>query len=209
VRSSLSGHTVGCTVRPAITTRSDPTLARIMTTLSSKPGARAATAAPAYRLGVMLLVGAIAVILGALAFEYIGRLEPCPLCLQQRWAYYAAIPVTFLALVVLAANHERAAALLLFLVALGFLANAGLGVYHAGAEWKFWPGPATCGGTALRPLSSGGGLLKDLATTRVVPCDEAAWRFAGLSLAGWNVITSLFLMILGLKAAFAAVEPNR
>jgi disulfide bond formation protein DsbB len=180
-----------------------------MGTLSPMAARSRATSDPAYRLGAVLLTGTVAIILGALAFETIGNLAPCPLCLQQRWAYYAAIPVSFLALVAIGANQARLAAVLFFLVALAFLANAGLGVYHSGVEWKFWPGPSACGGGELRPLSTGGGVLKGLAEARVVRCDEAPWRFAGLSLAGWNVITSLFLMLVALKAAFASADRNR
>jgi len=73
-----------------------------------------------------------------------------------------------------------------------FLWNAGLGVYHAGIEWKFWPGPADCSGP-LNELGGKGGLLNQLQNISVVRCDEAAWRFLGLSLAGWNVLVSLLL----------------
>jgi disulfide bond formation protein DsbB len=133
------------------------------------------------------------VIMTALAFEHFGGYSPCPLCLQQRYAYYAGVPAVFLALVLLSAGHTRAAAVVFLAVALAFLANAALGTYHAGVEWKFWPGPDTCAATA-QPLSTGaGGLFKDLATTRVIRCDEAPWHFLGLSFAGWNVITSLLL----------------
>ena len=45
--------------------------------------------------------------------------------------------------------------------------------------------------------------MNQLQTTRVVSCTEAAWRFLGLSLAGWNVLISLGL------AAFAALAASR
>lgn len=160
------------------------------------------TRSPAYRMGALVLFAAVAVILTALAFERFGGYTPCPLCLQERWAYYAAIPALFVALVLLSAGRTSAAAVVFGLVALAFLANAGLGTYHAGAEWKFWPGPDTCGGS--QPISTGaGGLFKDLATTRVIRCDEAPWHFLGLSFAGWNVLASLALAI---GAAFSAVK---
>lgn len=160
---------------------------------------------PAYRMGGLALFAAIAAIVAALGFQYIGGYAPCPLCLQQRYAYYAGIPVLFLALVLVAADRRALAAVLFLAVAAGFLANAGLGVYHAGVEWKFWPGPDTCG--AAQGLSTtAGGLLESLEKTRVVRCDEAAWRFFGLSFAGWNVLISLALAV---GAATAAVEGLR
>ena len=164
---------------------------------------------PAYRAGAFALCVALAAILAAHAFERFGGYRPCPLCLMQRYAYYAAIPGLFLALVLDQAGWTKTAALVFFAVALGFLGNAGLGVYHAGAEWKFWPGPDTCS-AALEPLKpAAGDLLRQLEQTRVVRCDEAQWRLAGLSFAGWNVVASFVAFMAALQAAFAAVSRER
>ncbi|MBU2532498.1 MAG: disulfide bond formation protein B, partial [Alphaproteobacteria bacterium] len=69
-----------------------------------------------YRWGSLCLFAAIATILGAFAFEHIGGYAPCPLCLQQRYAYYVGIPLLFLALVLLSAGRRSIAVGLLFLV---------------------------------------------------------------------------------------------
>ena len=156
-----------------------------------------------YRLGAAALFLAGAAIVTALGFQYIGGYQPCMLCLMQRYAYYAGIPIFFVALALTAGGSRGFAAALFFLVALAFLANAGLGVYHAGAEWKFWPGPTTCGGGGSLTTSAGG-LLNDIQNIKVVQCDEAALRVLGLSFAGWNVIASLVMMSLTLRAAVAA-----
>ncbi len=161
----------------------------------------------AYRTGGALLFLAAGVILTALAFEFIGGFDPCPLCLQQRWAYYAGIPLTFLALVLVAAGQRHAAALLFLGIAFGFLANAGLGVYQAGAEWKFWPGPTTC--SAVQDLAtSPADMMKQLQNSNPIRCDEASFRFLGLSFAGWNAVLSLILFAIGLRAAHAAKPPD-
>ncbi len=167
-----------------------------------------ATADPAYKAGAIALMLAIAAIVAALGFEFIGGYAPCPLCLMQRYAYYASIPLLFVALVLVAIDRAGWAAALFFLVALAFLANAGLGVYHAGAEWKFWPGPDTCSSVAQTLGGGQGGLLKQLETTRVIRCDEAPWTFFGLSFAGWNVATSFLIFVAALQAAFAASAMN-
>jgi disulfide bond formation protein DsbB len=158
---------------------------------------------PAYRLGALLLFAAAAVIATALAFQYVGGYTPCPLCLEQRYAYYAGIPALFLALVLIAAEREGIAAALFAVVAVAFLANAALGTYHAGVEWKLWDGPATCAGDAAPLSTNAGDLLKKAAGARVVRCDEAPWRLIGLSFAGWNVVASLLLAI---GAAAAAIR---
>lgn len=161
----------------------------------------------AYQPGSLALFLAVASILAALGFEYIAGLKPCPLCLQQRWAYYAAIPALFAALALSSGGDKRTATWLFAIVALAFLANAGLGVYHAGAEWKFWPGPDSCA-MDQGVSAAAGNLLKELETIKIVRCDEAAIRIAGLSLAGWNAVTSLIIHALSLRAAFAVSEPN-
>ena len=167
---------------------------------------RQLTSLAAYNWGAVALFAAAAVILAALGFEHLGGYEPCPLCLQQRYAYYAGIPLLFVALVCLSAGLWRAASALFLFVAIVFLANAGLGVYHAGIEWGFWPGPETCAAGAIKPLEGSGSLLKDLANKQVASCGDAQVRFLGLSFAGWNVIASLGLMTSGLKAAAEASE---
>jgi disulfide bond formation protein DsbB len=158
-----------------------------------------------YGPGAAALLLAGISILTALGYQYLGGYQPCMLCLIQRYAYYAAIPALFVALALSAGGYRGIAATLFLLVALGFLVNAGIGVYHAGAEWKFWPGPETCGGGQSLSTSAGS-LLKDIEGIRVVRCDEAALRIFGLSFAGWNVIASLILAGLSGRAAFAAAR---
>lgn len=158
----------------------------------------------AYRIGALVAFVATGTILAALGFEHIGGYQPCPLCLQQRWAYYAAIPVLFLALVLVAADRPRLAAAAFFLVALAFLANAGLGAYHSGVEWKFWPGPEGCSSTQALP-GSVTDLMANLGQSNFIArCDDSAWRLFGLSFAGWNALISLALFAGALRAASAA-----
>lgn len=151
------------------------------------PDARAMTAA------LVIAAAGAATILGAYVFEYGFKLLPCPLCLEQRIPYYVAIPLA--ALLALAAWRGAPRAVL----AGGFLAiaalmlwGAGLGVYHAGVEWKWWAGPLDCS-APVTSLGSAGDLMKQLQKITIVRCDEAAWRFLGLSLAGYNVLISLAL----------------
>ena len=85
-----------------------------------------------------------AALAAAWAFQFAGY-APCPLCLEERIPYYAAVPGGLLA-AFLANKTPRLAAFILAALALGFLYDAGLSIYHAGAEWHFWPGPETCTG---------------------------------------------------------------
>jgi disulfide bond formation protein DsbB len=137
---------------------------------------------------------------GALAIQYIGGIPPCPLCLDQRIAYYAAVPLTIVAYLLLPGNLLLCRCILALLT-LAFLFNAGLGVYHSGIEWGWWPGPDTCSGIGTIATSPEA-LLESLKSPRVVRCDAAAIRIVGLSLAGYSALTSALLAALaGLGAA--------
>lgn len=160
----------------------------------------------AYRLGGATLFLSLAVIVAALGFEHLGGYAPCPLCLMQRWAYYASIPLLFCAMALIE-EKPTLSGFMFLAVALAFLANAGLGTYHAGAEWGFWPGPQSCATQQAVPTSAAD-LLAELETQRVVDCTTAAWRFAGLSFAGWNVVVSLCAFAGAIKAAFLAAIPR-
>jgi disulfide bond formation protein DsbB len=147
---------------------------------------------------VVLAVAAVT-LAGAWIFEALG-FEPCELCLKQRFAYYSALPLATAA-VFLARNAQiTAARVLLAVLAAIFLGNAMLAAYHAGVEWKFWPGPTDCTGDFARPASMED-FRKQLQTIRVVRCDEVSLRVLGLSFAGWNVLLSVSLAaIAGLGA---------
>ena len=75
---------------------------------------------------------AFVTILTAHAFEQFGGYPPCPLCLQERYAYYFAVPATLVAFFAARGNAIGFARIVLLLIAVGFLINAGVGVYHAG-----------------------------------------------------------------------------
>jgi disulfide bond formation protein DsbB len=163
------------------------------------PGLRRVSAAT---LTALLLAVAAAVILSALAFEHVGGYTPCPLCLQQRYAYYLGVPALAATLLLLRLPRPQWAAGLLAAVALAFLVNAGLGIYQAGAEWKFWDPPATCASPSSLPSFD----LKDMHLDRVpASCGVASWRFLGLSFAGWNAVFSAGLAAGAGLAALKAV----
>ncbi|UOM33963.1 disulfide bond formation protein B [Acuticoccus sp. I52.16.1] len=128
--------------------------------------------------------------------------QPCPLCLEQRTGYYLAIPLALAALA-LRGPLPRLATLLTLLAAAAIAWSAGLGVYHAGAEWGYWPGPSTCAGGAggADIFDNPGGLLGALDQEVVVSCTEVQGRLFGLSFAGWNVLSAGTAAVLLLLSA--------
>lgn len=154
---------------------------------------------------VLLALGMAATVGGALGFEHIGGYIPCALCLLQRDPYYYGIPVTVAA--ALSAAFGGPAWLtrgLLAVAGIMMLVGAGLGVYHAGVEWGFWEGPATCATTAQGVTQNAGDLLSDLNDKHGPSCTEASLRVLGLSFAGWNVIASVILAAIAFLGARSA-----
>ena len=152
-----------------------------------------ANANPALTAALAIAIIAATTLAGAWFFQLVLDIRPCPLCLEQRYAYYLAIPLG--ALVALAAVRDASRAVLLaglVILASAALGNAGLGAYHAGVEWGFWQGPTACTGPIVN-FGSAGNLLERLNTVKVIRCDEVQWRFLGLSLAGYNVLISLLM----------------
>jgi disulfide bond formation protein DsbB len=177
-----------------------PTLSFAQETARTRPIVASAT--------VIAIAGALT-ILGAWFFQYGLGLKPCPLCLEQRYPYYFAIPLAVLVLMGESVGSSRKVLIAaLIAITAGMLWNAGLGAYHAGIEWKLWAGPRDCSGT-LDSLGSAGSLLDELKTMSPVRCDEAAWRFLGISLAGYNMLISLALAAIAGWGAIAALRQKR
>jgi disulfide bond formation protein DsbB len=152
---------------------------------------------PRRTLILLATLGSTALLGGAFAFQYLGGLAPCQLCLYQRWPHAAAILIGVLAL----ATGWRGLA---WAGALAALATAAIGVFHVGVEQLWWEGLATCTAGSIEGISAADLLdpTKDVAA--VVRCDEIAWSMLGVSMAGWNVITSLVFAGLWVKAARTA-----
>lgn len=150
----------------------------------SPPSPRAAALA--------ILAVAVLAVGGALVFEHGFGYVPCMLCLWQRWPYYVGAVLALVAALLALKGQDGGARLILVVIAILFLGGAGLGAFHAGVEWGFWPGPTSCAGANAAP-SSAGGLLDQMRNVRIVPCDQAAWRLFGISLAGYNALISAAL----------------
>src|ERR1700691_1752830 len=161
---------------------------------------------PAATAALAIFAVSLATLLGAWFFQFVVKLPPCPLCLEQRIPYYVVIPLSLLVAVAARLRAPRgvvAASFAILLVAM--LVSAALAAYHAGVEWRFWAGPTDCSGP-VTDFTTKGPLLDQLQSIRIVRCDEAAWRFLGISLAGYNVLVSLALAAV---AAFGLALRNR
>lgn len=147
------------------------------------------------RIALVFAISVIVLVI-ALLSQYWGGLMPCALCLKQRVAFYVAVPLLALAYFY-APRASLAMRGLLTTIGIIFLANASLGFYHAGIEYGWWLGPASCGGGGAPALDTGA-LFEALQNRSVVRCDAPAFTLFGLSLAGYNVFACLVLAGLAL-----------
>jgi disulfide bond formation protein DsbB len=148
---------------------------------------------PATMAALAIMAIAAATLAGAWFFQLVLEILPCPMCLEQRYAYYFAVPFAALLALAAAKGAPRSVVLAgLAILALAALGNAVFGTYHAGVEWGFWKGPTDCTGTGFNP-GSAGSLLDNLDKVKIIRCDEVQFRFLGISLAGYNALISLLM----------------
>lgn len=158
---------------------------------------------PAAVAALAIFVVSTATLLGVWYFEFVLKLPPCPLCLEERLPYHIVIPLSLLLAIAALARAPRALITVgLLAIMAAMLCGAALGAYHAGVEWRWWPGPTDCSGP-VTDFTAKGPLLNQLQSIHVVRCDEAAWRFLGISLAGYNVLVSLVLTAIAACGLFA------
>ena len=146
-----------------------------------------------------LILAASATALGfAFAAQYGFGLAPCVLCLYQRWPF--AIAIVLGALGIALAASGRSPGWVLALAGLVFTANAGIAFYHVGVEQHWWRGTASCSAVVgqAKTLAE---LKAQVLAAPLVRCDEVAWSFLGLSMAGWNVLLSGGLALFSFVAA--------
>ena len=142
-------------------------------------------------------VGSAALLAGAFAFQYLGGLAPCHLCLLQLYPHAAAILIGILALLL----PKVLPRLVPLAGAAATLITTGYGAYHTGVERHWWPGPNTCTSGGSISTMDAKDLTAQLLNTALVQCDVAAWAMWGVSMASWNMLASLALTMVWLAAS--------
>lgn len=148
-----------------------------------------------HRAPIAVVAASLAMLAGALFFQYGMNLPPCALCIWQRWAYAPPIVLGLLALAIPKARRP-----LIILAGLSFLAGSGIAGFHAGVEKGWWEGLSSCTGAATNATTIEG-LRAQLMAAAPVRCDEVAWSFAGISMAGWNMIAQIAFAIFAFRSA--------
>ena len=156
--------------------------------------------APHVALVCIALISAL-MLMGAYGFQYIGGLEPCQMCYWQRIPHWVALGL--LAVFWLLKKKE-----LLWLMGAVMLISAGLGLWHSGVESGWLAPPSGCAGN-IDWRGDTSAVLDALLARNPVPCNEIAWAFLGLSMAGWNFIISFALAIFAFISAYCHLKETR
>ncbi len=149
------------------------------------------------RYPALILAASIGVLAGAFFFQHVIGLDPCILCIWQRYPYVATIALSLFAIFCLGAGGRG---WILGLCGLIFLAGAGIASFHVGVEQHWWQGTAECAG-GMAPGLGLADLMAKAQAAAPARCDEIPWSLFGISMAGYNVLISLALAAASLHAA--------
>ena len=142
----------------------------------------------------LVISGSLAALFFALYTQKIWGLVPCELCIWQRFVYAGVIFFAIFALIPGYFGAKQSPGLFGFSVKVLLAAQVALAFYHTGIELKWWEGFSSCSS------SIGGGSLDEirakLMASPLVRCDEAQWKFIGLSMAAWNVVYAFLLLVI-------------
>lgn len=124
----------------------------------------------------------------ALLSQYGFGLHPCELCLWQRGPYVALIAAGVVALI-----WPQKLRVLLRAGFVLWLIEALLAMYHVGVEQHWWQSATGC--SAGGQVSTLDDLRAQIMEAPLVACDQPEFIFAGLSMAAWNVLYSLAMLL--------------
>jgi len=151
-------------------------------------------------IALLLAAASAAILAAAFAFQYLGGLQPCELCIWQRWPYGVAIGLGLATAAAARRGRAGLIAALFALLAVTFAVDAGIAAYHVGVEQHWWAGTAACGGNLDMRGASVEELRRALMAQPVVRCDEVAWSLLGISMAGYNFLAATALAVVAVAA---------
>ena len=138
---------------------------------------------------IIFLISLISII-SAFFIEYALGYQPCNLCLIERIPY--GLTIILIVLNYFLKKNEYFIILLLILI---FSFSAILSFYHLGIEQGFFEESVFCEAQNASSTISKEELLKQL-QAKNVSCKDVTFRIFGFSLTSFNMLLSIFLVIL-------------
>ena len=146
---------------------------------------------------LVVLAGASAAILGmALVSQYGFNLQPCTMCMWQRYPYMLVIALAGgVALFTRASQPVWLSHVIKACIAI-LLVGSAIAFYHVGVELDLVPGPTACSGAGIGTAKTLEELRAQIFSTPLISCSRPAFVFLGISMAGWNGIMSTLLALI-------------
>ncbi len=144
-------------------------------------------------LRLIFIISLISII-SAYFIEYILGHQPCNLCLIERIPY--GLSAILVMIIYIFKKYEKFFILLFVLI---FIFSFMISIYHFGIEQGFFQESSVCGLRNASEILSKEELLKQL-SEKTVSCKDVTFRIFGLSLTTINIILSLFLITISIKA---------
>ncbi|MBL1146490.1 MAG: disulfide bond formation protein B [Pseudomonadota bacterium] len=139
---------------------------------------------------ILLMLGSAAMLLGALFFQEVMNLPPCPLCIYQRVPYIVVIGLSVPAILL----RGCPALIMLALSALALYIDAGIAGFHVGVEKGWWEGLGECSGNFNANMTIEE-LRAAVLDAPIVRCTEVPWSLFGISMAGYNMVIATAMAI--------------
>jgi len=137
----------------------------------------------------ILFILSILAIGSALLAEHFFNLAPCKMCLKQRHAYYAIIPLISIFYVFNKKNNIW----LHILNEIAILYGLFYAIWHVGIEQNILQGPTSCSDKLLK-TNSLENLKEQISNQAIVNCSDVSWSILGLSAASINSLLLLFIL---------------
>ena len=152
-------------------------------------------------LKIILLISFVSIV-SAYFIEYALGHQPCNLCLLERIPYILSI-----VLIVINFKFKKSEKFLILFLIVTFIFSFLVSVYHFGIEQGYFEESAVCGLKNAANIISKEEILMQL-SKQTISCKDVTFRIFGLSLTSINIIVSLIIIIMSIKA-YTKYEKNK
>jgi disulfide bond formation protein DsbB len=145
-------------------------------------------------LNLLFLFFSAFILLIVYYLELFLGVEPCKLCIYQRFPYFIAI---LLATSFLLIKNQKFKKLTFLFFILIFFSSLIMSVHHFGIEKNLWNALSSCEANN-KILTNSADLKEYLLNKDYVSCKDVSFKFLEISLAGYNIIVSFVLFTLSI-----------
>ena len=146
-----------------------------------------------YWVVIVLIISVIAISIALIA-EYFFEILPCEMCLYQRYPYYFIIIFSL----VYFFTKKTPLAWYYWIINFSFIIGLFISLWHVGIEQKILPGLSGCS-NIIEKTSSLKNLKEQIINQSIINCNEITWSFIGISMATYNSLLLILLLLLNIK----------